>query len=100
MISNAFKFSNQNTHVSVTGKIIGNIYMVEVTDHGRGMTDKQLGEIFPFIQHERKKYEQSGCGLGLITIKKMMDYYGGELKLSSVANEYTVCTVSLPIVCY
>jgi len=100
MLTNAHKFSNQGTFISVTGKVTGSVYCINVKDYGRGITKEQLVEILPFVQHDRNQYQHSGSGLGLVTIKKMMDYYGGEFKLSSVANEYTVCTVSLPIVCY
>jgi two-component system, sensor histidine kinase and response regulator len=97
MLSNAIKFSEPGSRIDVTGKIINGMYQFSVTDHGCGMNQQNLNEILPFLQHERTKYEQQGLGLGLITIKKVMECYDGELTLESIPNEKTTCAVKLPL---
>ncbi len=97
MMTNAVKFSDRGTKILVDGDIIDDNYELKITDYGRGMSPKQLANINPFVQHEREKYQQAGNGLGLITIKKLMEYYNGNLKLNSRINEYTSCTVLIPV---
>ena len=98
MLTNAHKFSNQGTFILVAGKVTGSVYCINVKNCGRGIIKEQLVEILPFVQHDRNQYQHSGSRFGLVTIKMMMDYYGGELKLSNDAYDNTVFTVSLPIV--
>ena len=97
LLENALKFSKPGSNIHLKGLVKGNNYLVEVIDKGRGMTNEQLSEIRPFKQHERKKYEQSGNGLGLVTVKRLVEYYRGEFNIVSVKNEYTKCSISLPI---
>jgi two-component system sensor histidine kinase/response regulator len=97
LLTNAMKFSNKGTKIIIHGKKIKNMYSLEITDHGRGLTTEQICEIVPFVQHERKVYEQQGSGLGLITITKIAEYYDGILKISSFVGSYSTFEVLLPL---
>ena len=97
LMENAIKFSNQGTQIIVKGKIANDMYELKITDLGRGISKEQLTNINPFGQHERKKYQQAGIGLGLISIKNLMDFYGGKIELNSIVNEFTTCCISLPV---
>ena len=97
LLTNAFKFSEKGTQILFEGKVENNNYQIEVTDHGRGMTNQQIMEFIPFNQHDRKLYEQQGLGLGLITIKKIAEYYNGNFQINSQIGSYTKCTVTLPL---
>jgi signal transduction histidine kinase len=97
LITNAIKFSSPGTRIEVKTWINEGSYYLEVTDYGRGMTTEQIANIKPFIQHERKKYQQQGNGLGLFIVKKLMEYYSGTLELISEVNKFTTCRVSFPL---
>lgn len=97
LMENALKFSKPGSEICLKGFVEGNKYVVEVVDNGMGMTKEQLLEIRPFKQHERKKYEQSGNGLGLVTVKGLVEYYKGGFDIVSVKNKQTKCIISLPI---
>ncbi len=97
LIDNALKFSVPGSKINITGKISDNMYKLEITDHGRGIKPEQLNNIYPFIQHDRKIFQNSGNGLGLVTIKNILEFYSGHLKLSSSVNEYTRCSIDLPL---
>ncbi len=98
LLANAMKFSGNGTPISLCGEIKNNLYQIEVTDNGRGMTNQQILEFLPFTQHERKFYEQQGLGLGLVTIKKITEYYRGSFRITSEINRYTKCIVTLPVI--
>lgn len=97
LVTNACKFSNPGTAVFIKSEIVDNYYVIEITDHGRGMTPEQVTDISPFVQHERKQYQQSGNGLGLATVKKIVEYYGGEFKIYSEKDLFTTCKLSFPL---
>ncbi len=97
LVDNAFKFSGTGTKINIDGNVSCKMYMLSVTDHGRGMKEEQLTDINPFTQHERQKFQHGGNGLGLATVKNILKYYGGKLILESSINEFTKCTVFLPL---
>jgi len=100
ILENALKFSNAGTPIQIKCSIKGNFYEMDITDHGRGMAKEQVTNILPFCQHDRNKFQQSGNGLGLVSVKNLMTYYGGKFQLSSELNEFTTCKLSFPLFKY
>ena len=68
-----------------------------ICDHGRGMTPKQLQQLGLFQQHERKKFEQQGLGLGLALARRIVHRLGGNLRFDSEPAQGTTVHVVLPI---
>jgi signal transduction histidine kinase len=59
--------------------------VVEVTDNGKGIPEKELKEIFiPFFSTK-----QDGSGIGLSLSKQIMSLHGGRIKVRSFVNEST-----------
>jgi CheY-like chemotaxis protein/two-component sensor histidine kinase len=98
LIENALKFSNPGTEISLKSTIKDNLYFLDITDHGRGLTKEQITKISPFVQQERFKFQQQVNGLGLISVKNLMAIYGGDLKITSELNKFTTCSLSIPAV--
>ncbi|MDR3625408.1 MAG: response regulator [Ignavibacteriaceae bacterium] len=96
LVENALKFSNPGTEISLKSRIKDNLYELDITDHGRGLTKEQLTTITPFSQYDRTKFQQQGNGLGLISVKNLMALYGGNLKITSEINKFTTCSLSIP----
>jgi DNA-binding response OmpR family regulator len=98
LLDNAFKFSNMDTKVTLSGNNKDENYQIIITDNGKGMKNEQLANISAYLQFERDKYEQQGMGLGLIISMKIAEVYGGKIKINSKYGEYTEVIVSLPLV--
>ncbi len=96
LMNNAIKFPNSGTKILLEGQIKDRLYVFKITDHGRGIPPDRLNNINPFIQHEREIYQQTGNGLGLISVKKLTEYYGGTFEIDSILNKFTACSVSIP----
>lgn len=95
LVDNALKFSKRGDQVFVTGTAIGEDYHLEVKDSGRGFELSSLGDIAPFKQFNRKRFEQQGLGIGLFLVKRLAELNDGELKISTSEGEGTQATVNL-----
>lgn len=65
---------------------------IKVSDTGHGIEEKHLQKIFePFYTNKDK-----GTGLGLTIVARLVDGYGGKIKMESILNSGSTCTVWLP----
>lgn len=97
LLDNAFKFSASGTVVNIKSEDIDNTFNLFITDQGRGMTHEQIANVGAFRQFERQLYEQQGVGLGLKIVSKIVEMYGGKLKISSVYKQKTTIHIQLPL---
>ena len=69
-----------------------------VKDTGIGMTDEQVNKVFkPFTQAQEDTTRKfGGTGLGLTITKMFTEMMGGTINISSIYNEGTTFTVSIP----
>ncbi|RMH69762.1 MAG: hybrid sensor histidine kinase/response regulator [Gemmatimonadetes bacterium] len=95
VISNAFKFSEAGTTVEVKSRNTETHFILDVTDHGRGMSRHQIDRIGAYVQFDRKLYEQKGLGLGLIIARRLTEIHGGHLSVQSEMGKYTTVTIQL-----
>jgi signal transduction histidine kinase len=66
---------------------------IRVQDTGKGIPRKVLKRIFePFFSHGKKK----GTGLGMATVKKIVEEHGGTLEVLSEENVGTEVLITLP----
>ena len=97
LVDNALNFSRKDSPVKVSFKPEGSRLHLTVTDAGRGMTSKQLQQLGLFQQHDRKKFEQQGLGLGLALARRIVHRLGGQLRLDSEPGRGTTVDVMLPL---
>ncbi|MFU8829679.1 MAG: ATP-binding protein, partial [Phycisphaerales bacterium] len=89
LLSNAIKFSNgQDVEVSVRSTAKGPQTLgvvIEVTDHGIGMTPEQIQRIFqPFQQADASLTRRfGGTGLGLAITQRLTTILGGRISVES-----------------
>jgi signal transduction histidine kinase len=97
LVENAFKFSPSSTPVHISGDTDGQVYVISIEDHGHGMTARQVSQVGAYMQFERKRREQQGTGLGLITARRIVELHGGRLTIHSTSGLGTSVEVRLPI---
>lgn len=96
LISNAIRYSYENSGVRVAAQEAGNRIAISVADTGIGIDPKYQERIFD-------KYfrvpgtEKEGTGLGLAISKEFIAAMGGSLTVKSALGEGSVFTVSLPV---
>ncbi len=97
LVSNAVKYNKENGRVDIylskeDGKVI-----IKVRDTGIGMTKEECTRLFQdFVRIRNKKTENIlGSGLGLSTVKKLAQIYGGDVSVISSPDEGSTFTVEL-----
>lgn len=79
LVDNAFKFSSEDTNVIITNSISDGIVEFVIHDNGMGFPIEDMSDIGAFNQFNRKKLEQQGSGLGLITSMLIAQRYKGTI---------------------
>jgi signal transduction histidine kinase len=82
LISNAIRYSNENSKIVVSAKSIGKKMELSVQDFGKGIDSKYTDKIFDrYFRIPGTK--QEGTGLGLAIGKEFIEAQGGEIKVES-----------------
>ncbi|HVK58062.1 MAG TPA: hybrid sensor histidine kinase/response regulator, partial [Candidatus Kapabacteria bacterium] len=97
LAENAFKFSEHATPVEMRSSRQDGKFVLTISDRGRGLTTEQIQRIGANVQFDRRLHEQQGSGLGLAIASRLVEQYGGHLRIQSQPGEQTTATVELPI---
>jgi signal transduction histidine kinase/AraC-like DNA-binding protein/ABC-type xylose transport system substrate-binding protein len=98
LLSNAFKFTNENGAISVAidKDVTGEKVLITVQDSGVGMTPEEVEHAFDlFYQGNKKAFK--GTGLGLSLTKEMIHLHHGSITVQSAKWKGSTFTVSLPV---
>jgi K+-sensing histidine kinase KdpD len=98
LLSNAVRFSEPNSTVSIAANIQRDVLNLEVTDNGIGMSEDTLSELFrttPKTENSNESSVQSG--IGLFTIKKYVELHKGRVMVSSKPGLGTKFVISIPL---
>ena len=96
IIQNAIKFSPEGSDIAVRVFREGNV-IVEIEDHGCGMTEEAQKRIFDKFYQADKSRKQEGVGLGLSLVKRIVDMMGGSITVTSEVNVGSTFRVELPV---
>ncbi|RMG44226.1 MAG: hypothetical protein D6719_02245 [Candidatus Dadabacteria bacterium] len=98
LVKNAAEASKNGSAIVIGNKIVENIpgekeVRIFVKDYGCGIDDTVLSEMFePF-----KTTKNNGHGIGLVTVKKLVEEDGGRVKIKSAPNKGTEVILSYPL---
>jgi len=96
LLDNACKFSQPGTPIVVRSHTHENLWILDVSDSGLGMSPKTIAEIEAFRQFQRKNNEQQGSGLGLKIVQLTTFLLNGTLLIESQPQKGTLARVSMP----
>ena len=98
ILSNAIKFTRlrEKAVITVDCEEDKNKYRFSVRDNGVGFDMKCASKLFGIFQRMHTQNEYEGSGIGLATVKKIIDKHGGEVSINSVEDEGTVLSFTLP----
>jgi signal transduction histidine kinase len=98
ILSNAIKYSEQNTSVTVSTFKRNGFVCFQVADEGIGISELDLKNIFnPFFRTKDKDIiKAEGTGLGLSIVKHIVDAHGGKIEVESKPGRGTTFTLLFP----
>lgn len=95
LISNAIRYSYDNSTIELMIKSIGDEVQFSVKDFGQGIQSEFIDKIFDrYFRVPGTKKE--GTGLGLAISKEFIEAQGGQIKVESEFGAGTTFTISLP----
>jgi len=99
ILSNSIKFTRQKEKAIITVECeeVRNEYRFYLRDNGVGFDMKYASKLFGIFQRMHTQNEYEGSGIGLATVKKIIEKHGGQVNISSIENEGTVVSFTLPI---
>jgi signal transduction histidine kinase len=89
LCDNALKFSAPRQRVQVSARWTGSQFELAVEDEGRGLTAEQLTLVSAYRQFGRAQYQQKGLGLGLAICRRIAEFHGGSLQVTSEPRQGT-----------
>lgn len=99
LLSNAVKYSSSSSEVNVSLETSDTQALLRVRDEGAGIAPEDLHKLFlPFSRLERTREMASGTGLGLSSVKKIVEGHGGKITVQSTLGVGTSIEVCLPLI--
>ncbi len=98
LVDNAIKYnSNDHPLVILDYNEDDTHHHFSVSDNGNGIPDSKKESLFDLFNtaHDADKYGNKGTGIGLYTVKTLVEKLGGEVSLTSKVNEGTTFSFSV-----
>lgn len=99
LIDNALKYRDpqRELHITITGDRAQDSVFYRVEDTGIGIPEEQLEKIFDIFHRVNKNNTKiQGEGLGLTSVRSILDRHDGHIAVESQSGHGSVFTVSLP----
>lgn len=97
LISNAIKYSNENTVIDIKASREQNLLTIEIKDQGIGIPAEDQPHIFERFYRANNSGNMQGTGLGLNIVKKYIELLKGEISFKSIPEKGTKFTIKIPI---
>ena len=93
LLSNAIKFSDNDALVELSTERTGKNLVLEVRDHGLGIPEEDIGNLFKRFFRSSNVINIQGTGLGLHIVRKYAELMNGTIKCESKLGEGTKFTI-------
>lgn len=98
VLSNAVKFTakKEKAVIEVQGMRTEKDYVLTVRDNGAGFDMERSGKLFEVLQRLHSKEEFEGTGIGLATVKKIMEKHQGTVAMEGKTGEGAAVHLTFP----
>jgi len=99
LVSNALKYSPEDTPVRVTARLLDTAVCISVHDQGKGISKEQQKHIFEAFYRtpDARISKKRGWGLGLAICKDIVERHGGLIWCESKVGKGSTFYVQLPV---
>lgn len=99
LLSNAVKYSPRNSEIRMGLARHGEKAVITIADEGIGINPSQISELFqPYKRLHQSQDMAQGTGLGLFSVKKIIEGHGGTIHMDSEPGKGTTITIELPLI--
>jgi signal transduction histidine kinase len=95
LLSNALKFSVDDSSVIVRLTIKKHNLHLQIADSGNGIAQDDIAKVFEGF-YKGTASQKAGIGVGLLFAKHILQYHHGSIKMKSELNKGTTVDVTLP----
>ena len=98
LIGNSIKYNDKpKVVISINFAEDEEYYKFQVQDNGLGIEEKNLSKIFDIFEvvNNQDRFGKKGTGIGLSTVKKLVEGLGGRMNVSSKVGEGTVFSFTI-----
>jgi signal transduction histidine kinase len=98
LIGNAVKYTRgrSDAHVDIEARQEGDAIVFSVRDNGIGFDPAQAAKLFTVFQRLHAEPQYEGSGVGLATVKRIVDRHGGRVWADSRKGDGATFYFSLP----
>ncbi|MGM0664486.1 MAG: ATP-binding protein, partial [Thermodesulfobacteriota bacterium] len=96
LLDNAFKFSTEGGTITISIKETDREVLISIIDEGRGIDPEDLPFIFEIFRRGKTVGKKTGEGIGLATVKAIVEGHGGKVTVRSKPGQGSTFTVILP----
>lgn len=98
LIENSMKFTPRGGKVCVDIEMKNESVLLKIKDTGVGIAEQYIPFVFDrYKKIDSDQYNSAGAGLGLAIVKRIADLHEIKIEVSSVINEGTTFTLTLPL---
>jgi two-component system CheB/CheR fusion protein len=100
LLSNAARYSPVGSSIHLSAALDGDSVVLNVRDHGRGISPKMLNDIFEMFVQDEQGLERStgGLGIGLTLVRQIVELHGGTVRaLSEGIGKGSEFVVEMPV---
>lgn len=96
LISNAIKFSDEGTTITITSSIVDQHAHIAISDEGLGIPLEEQQHLFERFYRAKNVTNIQGTGLGLNIVAKYLEALNGKIEFESTLNKGTTFTIKIP----
>ncbi len=96
IVTNAVKYSPDGKRIDVTGRSTDGRVSIAIRDHGVGIPESELPDLFSAYFRASTSTGIAGTGVGLSLVKAFVDMHGGDIEVVSTVGEGSTFTIVLP----
>lgn len=98
LVDNAVKFTPEHGYIAFRCFRDAEKTYFSIRNSGKGIEKEEIAKIFErfYKVDKSRSYDVKGAGLGLFLVKSMIELHGGEIKASSVPDDYTEFSFFIP----
>ena len=99
VLDNALRNSPEGAIIEIQTKALKANAIIRVTDHGQGISRKDIQKVFDrfYKVDNRSSQEYRGSGLGLSIARSLIEAQKGHISLTSEQGKGTAVTLTLPL---